>query len=173
MGHFRFRDGTEAGLELDAAASQLVVVEAKMSSKLARGTTRARDYDQAARNVACMAWAVDRSPLTPSDFESMVFQVWAPQERLKRDSSFQLYLQKKSLIAKVTGRVDEYKCDPERHDELVRWLEESFLPLMARIEVAAIPWEKVIAGFSEEDGEMVAGFYEHCLVHNRPNSTSR
>ena len=82
-------------------------------------------------------------------------------------------LAKKSLIAKVIGRVDEYKCDPERHDELVRWLEESFLVVMARIEIAAIPWEKVVAGFSEEDGEMVAGFYEHCLVHNRPNSTSR
>jgi len=55
IGHFTFREQTKAGLRLHAGASQFVVVEAKMFSNLSRGTKNALEYDQAARNVACMA----------------------------------------------------------------------------------------------------------------------
>jgi hypothetical protein len=62
IGHFDFRPATKAGLRLRPGAKQFVVVEAKMFSKLSTGTKNARTYNQAARNVACMATAMRRRP---------------------------------------------------------------------------------------------------------------
>jgi len=46
--------GSKSGIRLDASFRYLAVFEAKLSSPLASGTKNAGDYDQVARNVACM-----------------------------------------------------------------------------------------------------------------------
>jgi len=168
VGHFTFRNDTEAGLELLAGAEQLAVIEAKMFSKLARGTTRASEYDQAARNVACMAWVLDRSGRAPEDLKSVAFHVWAPREQLEHEPTFRSYVDKESIIEKVERRVAEYKCDPDRHEELRHWLDRSFRPLMRQVEIQALAWEDVIAGIGGPETETIAAFYDRCLQHNRP-----
>jgi hypothetical protein len=78
IGHFDFREETKAGLRLKSDADQFVVIEAKMFSNLSRGTKNAPEYNQAARNVACMAFTIARSEIEVSDLESVGFFVIAP-----------------------------------------------------------------------------------------------
>ena len=53
IGHFDIAQRSEIRPRRDAR--QLLVLEAKLASKLSSGTTKAPGYDQAARSVACLA----------------------------------------------------------------------------------------------------------------------
>jgi hypothetical protein len=55
IGHFRQRPGGRGDIELLPGARQLTVIEAKMASGLSAGTKHAPNFNQAARNVACIA----------------------------------------------------------------------------------------------------------------------
>ena len=50
-----------------------VVIEAKMFSKLSPGVTNAKYFNQAARNVACMAEIANRAGIDPASFEDIAF----------------------------------------------------------------------------------------------------
>ncbi|GAH02193.1 unnamed protein product, partial [marine sediment metagenome] len=84
IGHFDIRDGTKAGLVLRPDSKQFVAIEAKMFSTLSKGTTHAPNYDQAARIVACIAWAIKQANRTAEDFESLGFYVFAPGDQINR-----------------------------------------------------------------------------------------
>ena len=70
-------------------------------------------------------------------------------------------LSPQSIEAKVRERVAAYAGT---HDT---WLEESFLPLLARIEIAALSWEEVLASFPDTpERTELERFYAHCLAFN-------
>ena len=65
VGHFLVHPGERVEATLKAAATQLVIAEAKLGSGLSSGVRNAPGFDQAARNVACMAnmlYRVGRKP---------------------------------------------------------------------------------------------------------------
>jgi hypothetical protein len=66
IGHFSIGDEGKTDLTLLPNATQFLVLEAKMFSGLSSGVTNARYYDQAARNVACMAEVLCRAERNPS-----------------------------------------------------------------------------------------------------------
>ncbi len=170
LGHFTFRGDTEAGLTVPADASQLVVFEAKMMSRLSRGTTRAPDYDQAARNVACMAWTLHEAGVHPRDLDSTGFFVVAPREQLERESSFRACVSAEAIAAKVESRVADFKCDPERHESLKDWLVESFHPLLAKLTLECVSWEDLltqVVGSPDGVHAQLSEFYQRCLRYNR------
>jgi len=78
IGHFDFVPVTKAGLRLQPDASPFVVVEAKMYSGLSSGTKNAPTYNQAARNVPCMAAAFHQARLQVHDLNKPGFYVIAP-----------------------------------------------------------------------------------------------
>lgn len=82
IGHFRLRPSGRGDIELLADAHQLLVVEAKMASGLSAGTTRAPTFNQAARNVACIAHLVSSAGIDPSTFTSLGFVLLAPAARI-------------------------------------------------------------------------------------------
>ena len=168
LGHFAFRGNTEAGLVVPSDARQLVVFEAKMMSRLSRGTTRAPDYDQAARNVACMAWTLRQAGLHADDLDSLGFFVVAPAELIERESSFRAWVSQESIARKVEARVEDYKLDPERHDALKDWLLESFHPLLGKLELECVAWEDLLERISTSpDHTQLSEFYQRCLRYNR------
>ena len=67
IGHFEIGKDSKAGLTLEPKATHFVVLEAKMFSKLSKGTTHAAGYDQAARTVACMAEVLKRENRKPNE----------------------------------------------------------------------------------------------------------
>lgn len=177
IGHFEFRPLTQAGLRLKPDSRQFVVVEAKMFSNLSSGTTNARGYNQAARNVACMAEAIAQSgmPDPLSSLESVGFIVVAP-ERSKRghpNTNLEDCVVPESIRLAVHNRIAAYEEKSRKETaELRQWETKYFLPLVLRLEkeksLAVLSWEQVIETINAYDpvcGHELKRFYDHCLAY--------
>ncbi len=164
IGHFEIGRAGQADLSVLPDATELKVVEAKMFSKLSKGTTHAPRYNQAARNVACIAEILRLADRKPSKFQSLGFYVLAPKEQIDA-GVFARFLTKQSLERVVRERVEDY-ADPK-----VDWFEDWFLPTMERIVAKCISWEDVTEFVAKHDptfGQDLFEFYSHCLRYNRP-----
>jgi len=154
VGHFDQRP-PRGDLSLQSDATQFVVIEAKMSSALSRGTTRAPDFDQAARNVACMAEVLQRAGRAPDAMSSLAFFVTAPQSQIDAEVFGEL-VTKESIRSKVVSRVALYEGE---RDE---WRDDRFEPLLERVRVELLSWESLLVGAPEALTE----FYARCLKYN-------
>ncbi|OPL10285.1 MAG: hypothetical protein AVO34_11380 [Firmicutes bacterium ML8_F2] len=147
---------------------QFIVLEAKLFSKLSRGTTRMPGYNQAARNIACMANVVAQSSCSIKDFKSLGYYVLAPEAQIKAEPSFTEFMQKELIYQNVLSRVESYK---KRSDylEKQKWFEEHFKPLISKIDLLLISWEELIEKIKKYDnrtGQELSQFYSQCLDFN-------
>jgi hypothetical protein len=96
----------------------------------------------------------------PSSLDRLGFFVLAPKQQIQ-SGVFGNLLSRQSIEAKVRERVATY--EGAHH----RWLEESFLPLLKCIDIAALSWEDVLADLpaSPERAELER-FYAQCLAFN-------
>ncbi len=110
IGHFDFRDQTKAGLRLKTGADQFVVIEAKMFSNLSRGTKNALEYNQAARNVACMAHTIEKSGIRVGDLKSVGFFVIAPHRdrRSSRNTNLESSMRADAIRSAVKLRIEKW-----------------------------------------------------------------
>jgi hypothetical protein len=167
IGHFDFYPGTKAGLALWPNVTQFVVAEAKMFSQLSKGTTNAPYYNQAARNVGCIAWAIALSGRTVSDFESLGFYVLAPAEQIS-SGAFESQIRKSRIKKKIERRICAYSEDSKKSDELKRWHTEFLIPVLDQIDIQSISWE---ASLDLIDDASIHTFYDCCLKFNaKPQS---
>jgi hypothetical protein len=175
IGHFEFHPSTKAGLLLKPGG-QFVVVEAKMFSNLSSGTTNAPGYNQAARNVACMAEAIARSGRFLSDFKSVGFFVIAPnlETRQYGSTNLETCLTPDSIRSTVNQRIESYEFQSRKEArELRKWQDCWFLPLLDRLvneqHLAVLAWESLIEVIANRDrtwGEDLHRFYQCCLTFN-------
>jgi len=160
IGHFEIEPGVRGEARILPGATQFIVTEAKLGSSLSAGTKNAPSYDQAARNVACIAHMVAARGLDVSSFERLAFYVIAPQSQIA-SGLFGALITKDSIEDKVRARVASYVGD---HDE---WLQLSFLPALARIEIGEISWESILTALpSTPDVDVIRAFYAACLRFN-------
>lgn len=160
IGHFTVRSGSRGDAVLDSAPSQFIVTEAKLGSSLSAGTKNAPTYDQAARNVACMAHMLAVAGVEPASVSPLAFYVLAPRQQIE-SGVFGDLLSRQSIEAKVRQRVAAYGGV---HDG---WYQDSFLPLLERVEVAAIAWEQVFEGMpATNERADLERFYAQCLAFN-------
>ena len=162
IGQIEIGRAGKADLELAGAATQFIVLEAKISSPLSAGTTNAPDYDQAARNVACIAEVLQRSGRLPGDVEELGFFVLAPKEKIDR-GDFDDALDPKSIRMKVEARAESYDGE---HDE---WLANWFHPLMEQISIGHLSWEDIIDQVRKVDqgaAKSLGDFLGNCLEFN-------
>jgi hypothetical protein len=160
IGHFRLR-GTRGDIELLTDARQLTVIEAKMASGLSGGTTRARDFNQAARNVACIAHLVSRAEIPPAQMTHVGFVLLAPRARI--DAGVFGAMNKAAICEAVARRAEQFDADA------VAWRQASFDPLMPSCTITALSWESVLADIQTIDpsfGETLMDFYTRCLHHS-------
>ena len=141
VGQFLFDATTKAGLVLDPKCSQFVVCEAKVFSSLSAGTKRAPTFDQAARNVGCMAETLRKARRRISLYKSLGFFVLAPESQIKA-GVFSVQMSKEGIRERLRERVQMYDGQPT-HDELQKWLDEWALPLVDRIELSCHSWESI------------------------------
>lgn len=168
LGHFVIGDSGEGDLKLNNNAEQFIIAEAKMFSKLSAGVSHAKYFDQAARNVACVAEVMRKANLHPSEMDFLGFYVLAPEPQFEKEKTFKKYMTKESITEKVMRRVSEYKGRDE-FDEVNGWFKDFFLPLIKAIDIECVSWEEVlefIQGEDEEDDRGLAEFYEMCLKYN-------
>ncbi len=173
VGQFLFGAATKAGLRLGPQCSQFVVCEAKVFSCLSAGTKRAPSFDQAARNVACMAETLRRAGQPISLYKSLGFFVLAPALQIEA-GVFSNQMSKSGIRSRLVQRVQMYDAQSNRI-ELQNWLDEWALPLVDRMELSCCSWESVIDRVSmthPEYGASLNGFYHLCLKYNAGAGTT-
>ena len=166
IGNYKIGENGAGDLSLTSDAEHLVVLEAKMFSKLSPGVTHARYYNQAARTVACMAEVLRRADRKPALLKQLSFFVIAPRQQIN-DGVFKRQMTRHSILETVRRRIDEY--DESKDD----WLEGWFLPAMAHITIGVMSWEELlsyVAGLDLESGEKLNEFYERCLKFNNKST---
>lgn len=164
IGHFGF-SGSTAEVRLADDATQMTVTEAKLFAELSPGVSHAGYFDQAARNVACLAQLLHRAGRRPEQFTSLGFLVLAPAEQIAA-GVFAKEMTKQSILHKVSRRVSEYG-DPAKD----RWLCEWFSPTLTKVRVECLSWEGTIDHVNSLDSRFGADLYEFynlCLQFNRP-----
>lgn len=180
LGHFDFRASTKSGLSLGPDARQFVVLEAKMFSNLSSGTKNAPGYNQAARNVACMAEAIFNSRRDLSSFESVGFFVIAPEisKRTHWDTNLEACLNPDAIRSAVHQRVTTYEASQRTEAQSLRkWEKDYFHPLVLRLvdekRLSVLSWDQIIETIraaSPSCGEDLSRFYKRCLSY-APSST--
>ena len=164
IGHVSIGGSAVADTRLAAGATQFLVTEAKLYSPLSSGVTNAPYFDQAARNVACMAELLQRAGRPPDQMSSLGFFVLAPAKQIT-GSVFATEMSPQSLRDKVTRRVSEY-ADPSKH----QWLSEWFLPTLTKARIECLSWEGILEYVKSVDsgsGSELSDFYVRCLEFNR------
>ena len=160
IGHFQLR-GSRGDIELLTDARQLTVIEAKMASGLSGGTTRAKDFNQAARNVACIAHLVSSAAIPAVQMTRIGFVLLAPRARI--DAGVFGAMEKAAICEAVARRAEQFDADA------VAWRQASFDTLMPSCTISALPWESVVTDIQAIDpsfGETLMDFYLKCLQHN-------
>jgi hypothetical protein len=168
IGHFLIGTTAFANATLARGATQFVVTEAKLFSLLSPRVTNASYFDQAARNVACIAEVLANAERQPKDFSSLGFYVIAPSERIKLNL-FRSALTKQSIQAKVERRVSEY--EPPDREKKEAWLRDWFLPTLDCVDIECLSWEQIIDDLRSGDEcfrKELSNFYSQCLRFNSP-----
>ena len=162
IGHFGIGNGAKGNLTLHSDAKHLVVLEAKMFSKLSANVKNASYFNQAARNVACIAEVLKRAERRAREFNALGFYVLAPASQIKQ-GLFDEHLTKASLRTVAERRVKEYGG---KRDE---WFSEWFLPVLERLDIKAVSWEELIGFLAtrDPDADQLRDFYARCLEFNK------
>jgi len=161
IGHIQIGQKGKADLDLDGQALQFTVVEAKIGAPLSKGTSNAKYFDQAARNVACMAEVIARASVDPSSLNRLDFVVLAPQYSIDK-GTFAEELELESIQTKVKKRVNAYEGD------LDDWYFNRFEPTLKSINIQSLSWESAIRWISKykpELNEELHSFYDLCLKY--------
>jgi len=164
IGNFVIGANREGDLSLTQGASRILVTEAKMFSKLSSGVKNAGYFNQAARNVACIAEVIHRIQIPPGEFTHIGFYVIAPEAQIK-NGVFAGHMAPEKIRRIVRQRVSEY-AEPEKNS----WFEEWFIPTMDSIRIREVSWEEVVSLIKQFDstrGADLSAFYEKCLKFNR------
>jgi len=166
VGHLGIDLDTKSGLLLNACGTQFVIIEAKISSPLSGGTTRAKYFDQAARSVACMAETMRRCGQPLEQWGSLAFYVFAPKMKIDA-GTFAGQMTKESIGAKIERRIREYP--PEEQEGRIEFQRRWVSPLLERLTLECVSWESIIGGVRSHDssiGTDVQKFYEKALMYN-------
>jgi hypothetical protein len=169
VGQFDF-GSSKTGVRLLPMATQFVVLEGKVFSKLRPGTKNALQYDQAARSVGCMAEVLKKAGRTLSEYQSLGFFVLAPEQQIKR-RIFERQMDRQHIYDAIVQRVSAYQTGPEQ-EKRRRWLDVWVRPLVKTIELDCISWEDIIQRIFSNDsafGAELKESYEKCLRHGGPN----
>ncbi len=163
IGHFTIGKDRKTDLSLLDDAKQLVILEAKMFSGLSSGVSNAKYYDQAARNVACIAEVFRRAKAFPRSLSNIGLYVLAPLSQIEK-GVFTKAVNRESIKNKVDKRVRDYSGTKEQ------WYSDWFLPTFQQIEIMEISWEEIIATIREQEPESANSleiFYRRCIEFNQ------
>jgi len=162
IGHFLIGEKSKADFELTDNPNQFTVVEAKIGSPLSKGTSNAPYFDQAARNVACMAEVIAQTNLVPSALSRLEFVVLAPEASIRKNR-FRKQMSRDSIRSKVGQRVSAYD------GALDSWYDDCFEPTLDHIQLTLLSWEETIQWIRKErpsEADELSDFYDLCLEFN-------
>ena len=142
-------------IDIDESSSKsIVVIEAKMNSALASGITHARDYNQAARNIACLAMLTQKDSALA---EKSAFIIFAPAKKLEKWN--------KAPQEMIKNTWETIEKQYKEHGRTLQAEESHMKSAVDHIvkNSMAISWEEVIqsmANDQNESCEILKWFYE-------------
>jgi len=143
---------------------QFYVIEAKMFSKLTAGVTNSQNYDQAARNVACICNMIPDGKVIDTGFFVII-----PESQIENEKTFKEYVNKEHIQKIVEERVNQYKGRDD-FKEKEKWYNEIFLPFIEIINIKLLTWEEIIDFIKSNDseyGSKLEEFYNRCIHYSR------
>jgi hypothetical protein len=123
---------------------------------------RAPEFNQAARNVACLAHLISNRPQGgPEEPISANFVLLAPEYRIK-EGVFRRAMDRNEIVAAVRRRA------VDSDQAALDWCEHCFEPIVEKCSITVSSWENVLASIRDADPESegLAKFYEQCLKYN-------
>lgn len=175
VGKFVWRPGTRTALRLTSNCDRFEVIEAKMSSQLSKGVKAASWYDQAVRNVACMAHALQEANISAQQFANIRMGFWVVAPKTQIDLSvFRLEMSEGSIRTKVRMRVEQFSG--AGREQLEFWRTAYFEPLLdsmlASNRMRCLSWEELIESVSDIGRrDLLKAFYARCLNPFRQDPT--
>ncbi|MDV7187420.1 hypothetical protein R3X25_09020 [Lutibacter sp. TH_r2] len=148
-------------LTVNDNANNFGIIEAKMGSSLSKGTKNAPDYNQAARNVACIA------ENTYSKNCDIFFYVVVPESKLKLNkkeyNQFYDIVNSGKIIKCIEKRIDDHN----KFNDIKIEYEKEIVNKAKECKVGVISYESWIEQITDENVKaMLDGFYEKCKTWN-------
>ena len=132
------------------------VIEAKMGSRLSSGTKNAPNYNQASRNVACIAFN------TISTRHSIFFSVVAPERKIE-DYGIRHIVNLQVMLDQISRRFDSY----DRSSRIFA-LKENVLDRAKTCTCSVLSYESWLDALSgSNDYPALVEFKERCYKFNR------
>jgi hypothetical protein len=132
-----------------------------MASGLSAGTKYAPDFNQAARNVACIAHLVSSARLDAESAPRCAFVLIAPREKIAQ-GTFEA-VERTNIAEAVERRARSFDAGA------VEWCSGAFRQVLDRCDLTVLSWEEVLDEISSVDpvtGAAIGEFYVECLRYN-------
>ena len=166
LGDIKIDDNSSWGVAISPnRPTEFVVVEAKLGSRLADKTTNAQGFNQAARNMACMALAMHKAKnFLPDDFTAHFFVVIPECDgEAICDANMKISAAKKVIIKEAQNNIT--------HKLRTNFIQKDALEeQLARINAKIITWKSIIQGIQNSSHTDMANklneFYQQALIAN-------
>lgn len=158
LGDFTVEFNNRGQIQVSENAQLFGVLEAKMGSPLSTGTTNASNYNQASRNIACIAYNTMGTNI------SSFFGVVAPESTIKKHE-----IEDKLKMAFYHRQIeDRYKMYD--HGNVIWKDSEEVLRRVLAVRTFVFTFEEWIQAFDEKEcHDELVDFYQQCLKWNNVN----
>ena len=159
LGDFWVDVSRRGDITVSGDAGTFGVIEAKMRSRLTAGTKNAPHYDQACRNLCCIAFN------TLATAHDIFFAVAAPQAKVDQHG-LDDHLQLDGMLKKIDTRFEMYE-----RDSPVRALKESILERASRCSCFILTYERWLDALTDHEVyQELREFKDLCYSFNRIRS---
>ena len=168
-GNIEIGDKGDSDIKLAKNCKQFIVTEAKIFSKYSAGITKIENYNQAARNIACMYQIVENSDQSYHDIEEIAFYTLLPKSQIENERTFTEYTSVEHILETIENRIKPY------NGMMKEWF-DYFSDFLNKIKIELISWEEIITFISKNDeeyGKMLSDFYDKCLEYNKRSIKSK
>ena len=164
LGSVKIKDDNKRGIEVDGDDPGITIVEAKIGSELSPGVTNSPNYNQAARNIACLAQLILKHQ---SLHDKCRFLVFAPEKGHVGSGFVNKENVDEIIGAQHNASLKDYSeffskdvsNNSEQFDGIVRFIREKS---------CVIFWDEVIKAMkSWENIAELRAFYIECLKENK------
>ncbi len=150
LGDFDVKYTENGKIKVDPDADFFGIIEAKMGSNLSNGTKHFPKYNQATRNIVCIAHNTIHSKCQSS------FWVVAPKDAIKKKKcNIASSLELNNIKNEIVERFGEESID-----------DQIYIDIINEMSVKAITYESWIEQLSGEEKHEIGKFYEDCLIYN-------
>ena len=152
LGDFTVDYNERGEVKINESPKILGIIEAKMGSNLSPGTSNAKDYNQASRNICCLSY-VTKNKLDCEIF----FIIAAPRETIEKHG-IELQIERAKILIQIRDRF--------KHSNI------EYLPeIQSQVEkckILSICYEEWINEILDTDVKKhLNGFYKECILHNK------